>query len=43
MFVHESGDPRPPAVVFLHGAGASGAMWAGHAARLADRELGEEP
>lgn len=37
MFVHESGEPEAPAVVFLHGAGASGAMWAGHLARLADR------
>jgi pimeloyl-ACP methyl ester carboxylesterase len=35
MYVHESGDPGAPAVVFLHGAGASGRMWSGHMARLA--------
>ena len=37
MYVHESGRPGAPAVVFLHGAGASGAMWDAHLARLADR------
>jgi pimeloyl-ACP methyl ester carboxylesterase len=35
MYVHESGDPASPAVVFLHGAGASGFMWRQHMARLA--------
>jgi pimeloyl-ACP methyl ester carboxylesterase len=35
MYVHESGDPGSPAVVFLHGAGASGRMWREHMARLA--------
>lgn len=33
--VRESGEPGSPAVVFLHGAGLSGAMWADHMARLA--------
>lgn len=37
LFVHESGSPGSPAVVFLHGAGASGLMWREHMARLADR------
>ena len=37
MYVHESGEPGAPAVAFLHGAGASGAMWDAHLARLADR------
>jgi pimeloyl-ACP methyl ester carboxylesterase len=37
MYVHEAGSPGSPAVVFLHGAGASGRMWAAHIARLADR------
>ena len=37
MHVHESGTPGAPAVVFLHGAGASGLMWRHHAARLDDR------
>ena len=37
MYVHESGEPGSPAVVFLHGAGASGAMWGGHLARLSNR------
>jgi pimeloyl-ACP methyl ester carboxylesterase len=32
--VRESGDPGSPAVVFLHGAGLSGRMWADHMARL---------
>lgn len=35
MYVHESGTPGSPAVVFLHGAGASGRMWSEHMARLA--------
>src|SRR6266566_7689755 len=34
--VRESGDPRSPTVVFLHGAGLSGRMWAEHMARLAN-------
>jgi pimeloyl-ACP methyl ester carboxylesterase len=37
MFVHESGAAGSPAVVFLHGAGASGLMWREHMARLGDR------
>lgn len=37
MYVHEAGAPGAPAVVFLHGAGASGRMWRHHVARLADR------
>ena len=37
MHVHESGTPGSPAVVFLHGAGASGRMWRDHMARLGDR------
>jgi pimeloyl-ACP methyl ester carboxylesterase len=37
MHVHESGTPGAPAVVFLHGAGASGRMWRDHMARLGDR------
>jgi pimeloyl-ACP methyl ester carboxylesterase len=32
--VRESGEPGTPAVVFLHGAGVSGRMWADHMARL---------
>jgi pimeloyl-ACP methyl ester carboxylesterase len=32
--VRESGQPGSPAVVFLHGAGISGRMWADHMARL---------
>ena len=35
MYVHESGTPGSPAVVFLHGAGASGRMWREHMAKLA--------
>jgi pimeloyl-ACP methyl ester carboxylesterase len=34
MYVHESGDPSSAAVVFLHGAGATGRMWREHMARL---------
>ena len=37
MHVHEFGSPGMPAVVFLHGAGASGRMWRDHMARLGDR------
>lgn len=33
--VFESGDPASPAVVFLHGAGLGGRMWAEHMTRLA--------
>ena len=36
MYVHESGTPGNPAVVFLHGAGASGRMWREHMARLTE-------
>lgn len=35
MYVHESGTPGSPAVVFLHGAGGSGRMWREHMATLA--------
>jgi pimeloyl-ACP methyl ester carboxylesterase len=34
MHVRESGSPSFPALVFLHGVGNSGAMWATHMARL---------
>lgn len=37
MYVHESGTPGAPAVVFLQGAGASGRMWREHMASLAGR------
>ena len=37
MYVHESGTPGSPAVVFLQGAGASGRMWREHMASLAGR------
>jgi pimeloyl-ACP methyl ester carboxylesterase len=37
MFVLERGDPGAPGVLFLHGAGASGAMWRYHLDRLGDR------
>jgi pimeloyl-ACP methyl ester carboxylesterase len=37
LHVHEAGSPGSPGVVFLHGAGASGRMWAAHMARLAER------
>jgi pimeloyl-ACP methyl ester carboxylesterase len=37
MYVHESGARGSPAVVFLHGAGASGLMWREHMTRLANR------
>lgn len=37
MYVHETGTPGSPAIVFLHGAGASGLMWREHMARLGDR------
>jgi pimeloyl-ACP methyl ester carboxylesterase len=35
MYVHESGTPGSPVVVFLHGAGGSGRMWHDHMATLA--------
>jgi pimeloyl-ACP methyl ester carboxylesterase len=34
LYVHESGLGDSPAVVFLHGAGVSGRMWAPHMSRL---------
>jgi pimeloyl-ACP methyl ester carboxylesterase len=34
MHVHESGERGSPAIVFLHGAGASSRMWREHIARL---------
>jgi len=37
MHIHEAGTPGAPAVVLLHGAGASGLMWRDHMARLQDR------
>lgn len=37
MHVDESGTPGAPAVVFLHGAGASGRMWRIHVERLRAR------
>jgi pimeloyl-ACP methyl ester carboxylesterase len=36
MFVHESGSPGSPAIVFLHGNGANGTMWKTHMEQLAD-------
>lgn len=35
LYVHESGTPGSPAVVFLHADGASGGMWDQHMRRLA--------
>lgn len=35
VYVHESGQPGSPAVVFIHGGGPSGEMWATHLDRLA--------
>ncbi len=35
VYVHESGGPGSPAVVFIHGGGPSAAMWRDHMARLA--------
>lgn len=35
--IREDGRPGSPAVVFLHGAGASGGMWRDHMAELSDR------
>ena len=34
-YVHESGDPSSPAVVFVHGGGPDGRMWRWHLDRLA--------
>jgi pimeloyl-ACP methyl ester carboxylesterase len=34
MFVHESGTPGAPAILFLHGVGQSGREWREHMARL---------
>lgn len=34
LFIHESGPPNAPAVVFLQGSAVSGAMWREHIARL---------
>jgi len=34
MYVHESGTPGSPAIVFLHGVGQSGRIWREHMARL---------
>ncbi|MBN2471780.1 MAG: alpha/beta hydrolase, partial [Anaerolineae bacterium] len=36
LYVHETGTPGAPTVVFLHGVGASGWMWEKQAAALAD-------
>ena len=36
MFVHETGMPGTPAIVFLHGNGASGTMWNSHMGQLAE-------
>jgi pimeloyl-ACP methyl ester carboxylesterase len=35
LYVHESGTPGAPAIVFLHADGASGGMWTQHMGRLA--------
>jgi pimeloyl-ACP methyl ester carboxylesterase len=35
LYVHESGTPGAPAIVFLHANGASGGMWDRHMRRLA--------
>lgn len=37
VYVHESGAPGRPAIVFVHGGGPSGRMWGGHLERLAAR------
>lgn len=34
MYVHESGSPGSPAVIFLQGSAVSGRMWEGHMSRL---------
>ena len=43
VYVHESGDPAAPAIVFVHGGGPSGAMWRGHLERLSGRFHGLAP
>ena len=35
VFIHESGTPGSPAVVFVHGGGPSGPMWRDHMDRMA--------
>jgi pimeloyl-ACP methyl ester carboxylesterase len=37
VYVHESGPPGSPAVVFIHGGGPGGRMWGRHLDRLAGR------
>jgi pimeloyl-ACP methyl ester carboxylesterase len=37
VYVHESGAPGRPAIVFIHGGGPNGRMWATHLATLAAR------
>jgi pimeloyl-ACP methyl ester carboxylesterase len=37
VYVHESGTPDRPAIVFVHGGGPSGRMWRFHQDRLAAR------
>jgi pimeloyl-ACP methyl ester carboxylesterase len=37
VYVHESGTPGSPVVVFVHGGGPSGPMWRAHLDRLASR------
>jgi pimeloyl-ACP methyl ester carboxylesterase len=37
VYVHESGSAAAPAIVFVHGGGPSGAMWANHFASLGSR------
>lgn len=37
VYVHESGSPGSPAVVFIHGGGPDGRMWQVHLDRLAGR------
>ena len=36
LYLHESGDKQNPAIVFLHGVGASGLMWEPHMKALRD-------
>lgn len=36
VYIHESGTPNAPSIVFLHGIGASGWMWGRQIASLAD-------
>lgn len=37
VYVHESGTPGNPAIVFVHGGGPSGRMWRFHVDRLSER------